>query len=260
MHSSCDNAKPTSNGVSVLLPDGRTMRAMHTAELPIQELPHAARQAHLFPALSSGGALLSIGQSCDHGCQAIFNASTVNIIKNSKTILKGHHNPTNGMWVIQLPTKSTDTHRLPSLLAAHLPQQAVACNATEHKTKADLVTFLHATSFSPATSTFLQALSPDILRHGPISLLNSSPNIYPNPLHSLKATSANNIRMCGPPNPNRLPNLFSNASTNALMPSLPTSSNLLAKSTLTYLAASQSNPIAATNTFLSSTTTTATQF
>jgi hypothetical protein len=102
--------------------------------------------------------LLSIGQLCDHGCQAIFNASTVKIVKNSKTILKGHRTPTNGMWVIQLPTNSTNTHRLPSSLATPLPQQAVACNATEHKTKADLITFLHAACFSPATLTFLQAI------------------------------------------------------------------------------------------------------
>jgi hypothetical protein len=79
MHSSCDNVKPTNNCVSVLLPDRRTIQATHTAKLPIQELPHAARQAHLFPALSSG-ALLSIGQLCVHGCQAIFNASTVEIV------------------------------------------------------------------------------------------------------------------------------------------------------------------------------------
>jgi hypothetical protein len=110
------------------------MRATHTAELPIQELPHAARQAHLFPALSSG-ALLSIGQLCDHGCQAIFNVSTVEIIKNNKSTLKGHRTPTNGMWLIQLPTNSKYTHRSPSSLAAPLPKQAVACNAIKQKTK-----------------------------------------------------------------------------------------------------------------------------
>jgi hypothetical protein len=49
------------------------------AKLPIKALPYAAQQAHLFLALSSG-ALLSIDQLCDQGCQAIFNLSTVNII------------------------------------------------------------------------------------------------------------------------------------------------------------------------------------
>jgi hypothetical protein len=173
MTSSCSNATPTKTGVSVLLPDDGTMGATHTAELPIPALPYAARQAHLFPALSSG-ALLSIGQLCDHGCQAVFNASTVNIMKHHKTILQGQGNPTNGMWVIQLPAPAKDTppQQAPALqqpiacsatentaaaLDAPAPKQALACSAIEHKTKADLVAFLHAVCFSPTTSTFLRA-------------------------------------------------------------------------------------------------------
>jgi hypothetical protein len=138
MTSSCSNATPTKNGVSVLLPDGGTMRATHTAELPIPALPYAARQAHLFPALSSG-ALLSIGQLCDHGCQAVFNASTVNIIKNHKTVLQGQRNPTNGMWVIQLPTPAKDTspQQAPRPTAAHRLQchQKHHCRARRSRSK-----------------------------------------------------------------------------------------------------------------------------
>jgi hypothetical protein len=169
MTSSCSKAKPTKNGVSVLLPDGGTMRATHTNKLTIPALPYAARQAHLFLALSSG-ALLYIGQLCNHGCQAVFNASTVNIIKNHKTILQGQRNPTNGMWVIKLPAPAKDTspkqapainqpipcsatNMTASSLDAPAPKQAIACSAIEHKTKADLVTFLHAACFSPATSS-----------------------------------------------------------------------------------------------------------
>jgi hypothetical protein len=126
MNSSCSNAKPTKNGVNVLLPDGGTMRATHTAELPIKALPYAAQQAHLFPALSSG-ALLSIGQLCDHGCQAIFNASTVNIIKNHKLILQGQRNLTNGMWVIQLPAHNGDVPPVP----APSPSKPIACSTSD---------------------------------------------------------------------------------------------------------------------------------
>jgi hypothetical protein len=175
MNSSCSNAKPTKNGVSVLLPDAGTMRATHTDELPIKALPYAARQAHLFPTLSSG-ALLSIGQLCDPGCQTFFNASTVNIIKNHKLILQGQRNLTNGMWVIQLPAHDGDAPPVPARspnkpitcstsdktknadLATPAAKQAIACSAIEHKTKADLVTFLHAACFSPATLTFLRTV------------------------------------------------------------------------------------------------------
>jgi hypothetical protein len=173
MNSSSSNTKRTKNGVSVLLPDGGTMRATHTAELPINTLPYAARQAHLFPALSSD-ALLSIGQLCDHGCREIFNASTVNIINNHKLILQGQRNLTNGMWVIQLPAHdgdappvtapspnkpiacSTSNQTTHANITTPAPKQAIACSAIEHKTKVDLVTFLHAACFSPATSTFLR--------------------------------------------------------------------------------------------------------
>jgi hypothetical protein len=43
-------------------------------------------------------------------------------------------------------------------LATPAPKQTIACSAIDHKTKADLVTFLHAACFSPAISTFLRAV------------------------------------------------------------------------------------------------------
>jgi hypothetical protein len=95
--------------------------------------------------------------------------------KNNKTILQGQRNPTNGMWVIQLPAPSKDTfpqqatarHQpiacsatktTAAALYAPAPKQALACSAIAHKTKADLVAFLHAACFSPATLTFLRAI------------------------------------------------------------------------------------------------------
>jgi hypothetical protein len=81
------------------------------------------------------------------------------------------------MWVIQLPAHDGDAPptQAPSpnkpiicsaivdqttnaALATPAPKQAIACSAIERKTKADLVTFLHAACFSPATSTFLRAV------------------------------------------------------------------------------------------------------
>jgi hypothetical protein len=276
MTSLCSNAKPTKNGASGLLPNGGTMQAIHAAELPIKALPYAVRQAHLFPALSSG-ALLSIGQLCDHGCPAIFNASAVNIIKNYKTILQGQRNPTNGMWVIQLPADNGDAPptQAPSpnkliacsaidqttnaALATPAPKQAIAGSANKHKTKTNLVAFLscrllqavlpHRPSSAPSKLSFLL--------HGLDSLPNSLPNTYPSPSHSLKVISVSNTKMYAPPSqprPNLLLNLLLNAWTNESTSALPTSSNPLAKSIRTYLDASQFNLIEATNTLLSSTT------
>jgi hypothetical protein len=142
MTSSCNNAKSTTNGISVLLPKSSTMQATQTAKLPILSLPYAARKAHLFPALSSS-TLKSSERLCNHGCKAIFNTSTVNVIKNKKTIMRGHGNSTNRMWLIRLPADSNDTSTSSSLTTSALPQ-AIACNAIKHITKANLVTFLHA--------------------------------------------------------------------------------------------------------------------
>jgi hypothetical protein len=155
MTSPCTNQQSNANGINVLLPNGGTMTSTHTAELPIAALPLAARTAHLFPALSSG-ALLSIGQLCDHGCTAIFNQDTVHIQKDNTTILQGQRNPTNGMWCINLP-HATDTV-IASPITNTTTNAARANNAIEHKTKAGLVAFLHAACFSPAASTFIQAI------------------------------------------------------------------------------------------------------
>jgi hypothetical protein len=91
------------------------------------------------------------------GCTAIFNASTIDIIKNNKTILQGYCNLTNGMWEIGLTANITGTPITSSITAPPLPQ-AIACNAIEHKTKANLLTFLYTACFSPAILTFLQAV------------------------------------------------------------------------------------------------------
>ena len=65
------NVRPTTDGISVLIPNGDHMLSTHTAELDLPHLPHQAKQVHLFPSLASGS-LLSIGKLCDAGCYAVF--------------------------------------------------------------------------------------------------------------------------------------------------------------------------------------------
>ena len=67
------NIQPTTKGVEVVIPNGTTMKAAHTEELYIPDLPIHARRVHIFPHLASGS-LLSIGKLCDAGCHAIFTA------------------------------------------------------------------------------------------------------------------------------------------------------------------------------------------
>ena len=122
------------------------MESTHIGELPIPHLPREARIAHLFPALGETS-LISIGQLCDHGCQAHFSATTVVITYENKLILQGHRSDeTRGLWYLKIPT------------------QHLAMHAVNHIAKPeDLVAFAHAALFSPANSTMLTALQKGFL-------------------------------------------------------------------------------------------------
>ena len=82
------------------LPNGATIQASHTALLPIAgplpPLSLKARQAHVFPGLT-GKSLVSIGQLCDDGYDAIFTATHVKLVKDGATTVVGAREPTNGL-------------------------------------------------------------------------------------------------------------------------------------------------------------------
>jgi hypothetical protein len=59
---------------------------------------------------------------------------------------------------LQQPIACSATKNTAAALDAPAPKQALAYSTIEHKTKADLVAFLHAACLSPATSTFLGAI------------------------------------------------------------------------------------------------------
>jgi hypothetical protein len=72
----CDNISPTKNGIYINMPNNQHIQATHIGSVPISgNLPAAACKAHLFRELHSS--LLSIGQLCDHGCEATFTETQV---------------------------------------------------------------------------------------------------------------------------------------------------------------------------------------
>jgi hypothetical protein len=82
---------PTTQGITVILPDGTTTTTTYKAILPIPpemppEMQKGATLAHIFPAIKHS-LLLSIRQLCDHGCEAHFDANKVMIRHNGKTML-----------------------------------------------------------------------------------------------------------------------------------------------------------------------------
>ena len=76
------------------------MTSTHTAEIPLPLLPPAARKVHLFPRLASGS-LLSIGQLCDFGCEAFFDATTMRVMLDGTLICSGtRSDSTQRLWQV----------------------------------------------------------------------------------------------------------------------------------------------------------------
>jgi hypothetical protein len=117
-----------------------------TALLPIPQLPEEAKIVHLFPALGETS-LISIGQLCDAGCKAIFDATTAKIYYQDSLVLQGSRSSeSSGLWTLRI----TD---------AHSSNHAVNMQAKPE----DLVDFAHRSLFSPANSTLLRALQLNFL-------------------------------------------------------------------------------------------------
>ena len=80
--------QPTKNPITVHLADNRTIQSTHEGHLQktLPTLPPAATKAHLFPALGKTS-LISIGQLCNHGCEATFTKDTVTITHQQQPVL-----------------------------------------------------------------------------------------------------------------------------------------------------------------------------
>ena len=156
------------------------MESTHTAQLCLPLLPPAACKVHVFPRLASGS-LLSIGQLCDFGCEAVFTATTVRVTLNKVLICQGHRSiSSQRLWRIDTiatgsnPTSniSTESHVQPTLTTPPptattslksgrftLRSPANAANAMiPTATTRERVAFMHAACFSPCTSTLIGAI------------------------------------------------------------------------------------------------------
>ena len=140
--------------IFVTLPNDATIQSSHTCNINIPALPSEATAAHLFPTLGNTS-LLSIGQLVDAGCEALFRADECLIQFMGDTILKGHRNiGTNLLWQINLANQSN-------------PHHLANAATTPSATPADLVTFAHATFFSPVLSTLRQAIKKRFISNFP---------------------------------------------------------------------------------------------
>ena len=96
------NTSPCHSPYNFVLPNGQTIQATHTTTLPLQELPVKARQAYIIPGLHKYS-LLSIGQLCQHGCQALFTATNVQIFYKNKVVLLGYYDKKTCLYHTSIP-------------------------------------------------------------------------------------------------------------------------------------------------------------
>lgn len=146
LHSkACINIQPSTKPINVRLPNGKTITSTHTGELPLPNLPMAARKAHLFPELSQHS-LISVAQLADAGCSTIFDSSCVQVHHNGNIILTGSRT-SNGLWSIDFQ-QSQDSS-----------SDRQANSIIESSSQEQLIQYLHATCFSPSPSTWIRAIN-----------------------------------------------------------------------------------------------------
>jgi hypothetical protein len=145
--SHCLNKQPTQNGVEAKIPNGAHIKSSHTATLDWPNVPAEAKNADIFPAMSGNLGLVSVGKLCDHGCEAVFTKNKVVVTRNNEVLMTGPRDTTTKLWMVPLQ---------PDPVA---PFQYIGSMATDSSsTLPQLIAFLHATCFSPKTSTWIKAI------------------------------------------------------------------------------------------------------
>ena len=144
-------------------------------------LSPAARTAQIVPHLSTP--LLSTGQINDDGCQSYFDENKVIVTKNTKIVLRGNRNQTDGLYDTLLKASGFDNlHNLiddnkdymdinkqmkedrANMIKKHglvkyFQNPKINVILRHDKTKRDLIRYLHSALFSPVKSTLIKAIN-----------------------------------------------------------------------------------------------------
>ena len=123
--------------------NGEIITFTHTALLNHQDLPLQARQAHLFPGLRK--ALLSVGDFCEHGCEATFTNKSVHIKnkQSGRTIMGGTRDARTNLYMLSL------TQRNNLMTEPKITDKYFAGIAYECKSNKTLVDYHHASCWIP---------------------------------------------------------------------------------------------------------------
>ena len=117
------------------------------------DLPIEAWKAHLF--LDLNKALLSIGNFCDHGCQAVSDDKTVIVLNkgNGKIMMKGKRYPFSNLYMLNLAQHNN------LMTVFQTPDECFAGSVYEFKSKGTLVDYHHVSCWSPTQSRWVKAIT-----------------------------------------------------------------------------------------------------
>jgi hypothetical protein len=140
----CSDKQAVHIPLNVNMPNGTTIQSPHTSNLLLTDLPHQAQQAHIFPGLVRNS-LISVGQLCDNECSVTFTQDHVTVASNRKNVMYRSRDPKSRLWRVDLKQKMTT--------------KISQCNHAHDKNNLkDLISYLHATCFSPVKSTWIKAI------------------------------------------------------------------------------------------------------
>ena len=91
----------THNGPKAHLPNNATMSTTKTGNIPLSGNINLHAKRHIFDGLHSDS-LISLVQLCDDKLFSIFDNNEINILKDSKIILKVHRNKSDRLWDVPI--------------------------------------------------------------------------------------------------------------------------------------------------------------
>ena len=159
-----------SSNMTVILPNGKSIKATHTVDLPFECLHPRARHVHILPHLKTHS-LISVPKLVDAGYMTVFHPGNLGVTIHSKSdisiqqwckpVLQGWRDG-NGLWKLGYNDVSSMSKQQNNSIEHNLPdinqQKETAANVYALPSIARAIKYLHAAAGFPTKDTWLKAI------------------------------------------------------------------------------------------------------
>ena len=156
--------------MTVILPNGKLIKATHTVDLPFECLHPRARHAHVLPRLKTH-LLISVPKLADAGYTTVFHPGNLGVTIHSKSdisiqqwckpVLQGWRDG-NGLWKLGYNDVSSMSKQQNDSIEHNLPDinqwKETAANVYALPSIARAIKYLHAAAGLPTKDTWLKAI------------------------------------------------------------------------------------------------------